>query len=280
MFLCFPLLLFSRRSELQTLPNELWFNALQYVSPEDALLLHGSHPLVRSIAIAVFSYTLIDKEVHPIDVTGATPAVHLPFLSYVREDDDFSSLARRLAAHTGEKETWHELTLATVDSHVPSYLPRTAPAGSTPATSPQVSGRKSSVVDSQADSQATEIDPDMTSEPIQPPVVPPLEPESPSYYNVAKAALSAVHHAFVGPPSVPPPQSSSPGASATNTSTTATNGAVPSAVPTALWRYFHSRYGRMPTRHQLAQRVPVGKGAFVRLGIQRAVISSTSPRVG
>jgi len=244
---------------------------------------------VRSIAIAVFSYMLIDNQAQCVDVDGTTIPANMPFLSFVREDDDYDTLARRLAAHTGEKDTWHDLQLATVDNHIPASLPRTAAAHSTPATSPQISGRKSSFADSQmdaqVDSQATEIDPGMSCEPIEPPTVPEVPPEY-NVFNMVRAGVSAVHHAFVGPPppppsvpppSVPPPQSLSPSAS---TDTTTGNGAVPSVVPTALWRHIQSRYGRMPTRHQLTQKLPMVKGGFARVGIQRGVSSTASPRVG
>lgn len=262
------------------MPGLLFFNALQYVSPEDVLFLHGSHPQVRSIALTVFSYTLVDKHTQIMEINGTTPPAHLPFLTYVREDDDYATLARRVASITGEKDAWQELILATVDHLVPSYIPRIAPAGSTPAASPQPSVRKSFTADSQADSQATEIDPaDESSEPIQPPTVPALEPDSPSIYNVARAAMAAVHHAFVGPPTVPPPppQSMSPSLS---TSASHSNGAASSVVPTSLWRHFNTRYSRFSTRSELARMPePPLKGSFVRLGIQRGVVS-TSPRVG
>lgn len=154
------------RSELSTIPCQLFQTGVQYVSPEDALFLSGTHPTVRSMPLTVFSYELSDRVAYPLalDDNGFCPA-YLPFVSYLLEDDDWATLARRLAAITGEKDSWQSLVLALIPwgkYPQPVYLPRSnANAGLTPTTSPQLMGRKESIRSQDVDSQATEVDPEL-----------------------------------------------------------------------------------------------------------------------
>jgi hypothetical protein len=264
---------------------KLFQTGVQYVSPEDALFLSGSHPTVRSMPLTVFSYELSDRVVFPLalDGDGFCPA-HLPFVSYLREDDDWATLARRLAAITGEKDSWQSLVLALIPVAKfpqPVYLPRSnANAGLTPTTSPQLIGRKESIRSQDVDSQATEVDPDLAEREEGVSVAAAATATAgggaggggggSQLLNIFSQAIGAAHRAFSGPAqTVKSPQ--------VNADTPLPATPAPSG---ALWKLFKAKFNF--NFQELQRSVPARGGIpliLPRLGIQRRVYNSV-PKIG
>ena len=91
--------------------------------------------VVKSMAVSVFSFTLLGSCVQACDPNHFSG----PFVTYVREDDDYDTLARRMAAVTGEPEAeWSTYRLAVVHNKTPSFIPRGSAAAA--STSPRVTG--------------------------------------------------------------------------------------------------------------------------------------------
>jgi len=73
--------------------------------------------------VSVFSFTLLGSCVQACDPNHFSG----PFVTYVREDDDYDTLARRMAAVTGEHEAeWSTYRLAVVHNRTPYHLQRAA----------------------------------------------------------------------------------------------------------------------------------------------------------
>ncbi|KAJ1434060.1 hypothetical protein B484DRAFT_446904 [Ochromonadaceae sp. CCMP2298] len=93
------------------------------------MFMANAHPTIHSVPITVYSFTLLGSGVKSCDP-------HLfggPFFSYVRQDDDYFSLARRLGRVTGDAD-WDRYRLAVVELHtqpsvsVPHFITRPVPA--------------------------------------------------------------------------------------------------------------------------------------------------------
>jgi hypothetical protein len=103
---------------------------VQHASPEDMLFMQGRHPAIHSCILSVYSFTLVGSFASPCD--AMSPVTGAPFLSYVREDDDFWSLARRLGAVTGDPD-WAQYRLAFILRKTPFFIPRPSPQMGTAA---------------------------------------------------------------------------------------------------------------------------------------------------
>jgi hypothetical protein len=110
--------------------NCLYRIGVQHASPEDMLFMQGRHPAIRSCILSVYSFTLVGSFATPCD--AMSPVTGAPFLSYVREDDDFWSLARRLGAVTGDLD-WAQYRLAFIVRKNPFFIPRPSPQMGTAA---------------------------------------------------------------------------------------------------------------------------------------------------
>lgn len=97
----------------------LYSVGLQHVTAEEAIFMRGRHPHIRSMALSVFGFKLCGKFAEPLPCREYKQGQGGgPFLSYVREDDTYESLARRLCAITGDsKEDWADLQLAITVKH-------------------------------------------------------------------------------------------------------------------------------------------------------------------
>ena len=82
--------------------------------------MKGLHPTIKSTVVTVFNFTLLGNQVQicpPEAFCG-------PFLSYVREDDDYYSICARLAAVAGDEVTEFEKNRIAVVSRtrVPTFI--------------------------------------------------------------------------------------------------------------------------------------------------------------
>ena len=106
-----------------TLPmHSLYKTAVQCATLEDLIFMQGKHPKIRSMIISVYSFTLLGNLVDTCEVVD-----YKPFLSYVREDDDYYSLCRRLTEISGEADV-EKFRLAVVFDKVPYFIPKPAAA--------------------------------------------------------------------------------------------------------------------------------------------------------
>lgn len=97
---------------------------VQYVSPEEALLMQGRHPHVRSVIVVVSNFTTLGNTVQQCSCRLFSGT----FVSYVREDDDYYSLTRRFGAITGEAD-FDKYRLAVLDNNrIPSFIARPSAA--------------------------------------------------------------------------------------------------------------------------------------------------------
>lgn len=108
--------------------------------------MRNKHPRIRSMVLSVFSFTLTGQMAVPLPCREYTQGGG-PFVSYIREDDDYQSLARRLAAITGDsKEEWWKMRLAiTTMPHqnrlrLAHFLPQPSSRGATPAPTVDTEG--------------------------------------------------------------------------------------------------------------------------------------------
>jgi len=106
----------------------LWRLTVQHVSFDDMLFMYGAHPTIKSMVVSVFNFSLTGNFVsicEPHWFSG-------PFLTYVREDDDYYTLAARLGRVTGDAD-WSNYRLAVTRAAagskllVPHYIPRPTP---------------------------------------------------------------------------------------------------------------------------------------------------------
>jgi hypothetical protein len=72
------------------------------------------------MAVSVFSFTLMGSAVQPCDVELFSG----PFITYLREDDNYATLAARLSMFTGDKDLLGTARLAIVDDNTPHFLPK------------------------------------------------------------------------------------------------------------------------------------------------------------
>lgn len=72
------------------------------------------------MTISVFSFTEFGGVAVPKPIHPATPE-YLPFVTYVREDDDYETLERRIADHTGDQENNLLLVLIVGDRLVQDF---------------------------------------------------------------------------------------------------------------------------------------------------------------
>lgn len=84
--------------------------------------MSGTHPLVRSMVVSVYYFTLLGNSVdicQPDLFSG-------PFLTYVLETDTYQSFMERVVKITGESisKLWNDSRLAVVRKRVPHFLPR------------------------------------------------------------------------------------------------------------------------------------------------------------
>ena len=114
--------------------------AVQHVTAEEAIFLRGKHPRIRSMPLSVFSFTLVGQITVPLPCREY-PQGGGPFMSYLREDDDYQSLVRRLAAISGDsREEWWKMRLAIAlqqpNAHRKTavFLPQTKSASAKPVT--------------------------------------------------------------------------------------------------------------------------------------------------
>lgn len=84
--------------DAQNTLNNLFTLGAQFLSHRDIYFMKGLHPSVKSTIVSVFNFTLLGNKV----VRCQADAFCGPFISYVREDDDYFALSARLAAIAGE----------------------------------------------------------------------------------------------------------------------------------------------------------------------------------
>jgi len=121
---------------------------LQHVTAEDLVFMSGCGHL-HSTAVYVLNFTLLGSMVRPCDSSTFFP----PCVTYVREDDDCDTFARRVASIVGDDD-WAKYRLAVVGADKsPRFVPRSS-ASSAAATNG--GGRDDAAVSS--DSQAALAD--------------------------------------------------------------------------------------------------------------------------
>jgi hypothetical protein len=94
---------------------------MQYVDLEDFYWLQNLHKQINSGVISVFNFTLIGSAVQVCD-----PEIfNGPFITYLREDDTYTSLVSRLSVITGDKNLLNNCKLAVVhDGNRPHFIPK------------------------------------------------------------------------------------------------------------------------------------------------------------
>ena len=123
---------------------------VQHIPHRDLLLMRGVHPKVKSMMISVCNFTLLGSKV----VTCHSKMFSGPFISYVREDDDFHSLAARLREVTGE-EDWDKVRLAVVaKDNTAHFVVRPTLRTTASTTTLLVTAASSSVAAAEADADA------------------------------------------------------------------------------------------------------------------------------
>ena len=117
--MCFYLPIIDNRTECTLPMHSLYKTAVQCATIEDMVFMQGRHPRIRSMIIAVYSFTLLGNLVDTCDALD-----YKPFLSYVREDDDYPSLCKRLSEISGESDL-DKYRLAVVSGDkVPHFIPK------------------------------------------------------------------------------------------------------------------------------------------------------------
>ena len=90
------------------------------------MYLTGGSDTVRSMPVTVFSFTLLGSCVRACQADQFSG----PFISYVREDDDYESVVARFGLITGEPEQeWKNYRLAVVHNKTPFFVPRGGGSG-------------------------------------------------------------------------------------------------------------------------------------------------------
>jgi hypothetical protein len=87
-------------AEALTSIENVWNIGIQLFSPEDLVWLTGGTDKVKSMPVSVFSFTLLGSCVKVCDPELFSG----PFISYVKEDDDYDAVVKRLGVTTGEPE--------------------------------------------------------------------------------------------------------------------------------------------------------------------------------
>eukprot|EP01040_Poterioochromonas_malhamensis_P007030 gene7030-7589_t len=120
--------IFVHRTNSQHIPSP-WFSSdstlsenncglsLQSVTLEDLFWLSGNHDRISSRAVSVFNFTLIGNTVQYCD----SDMFSGPFITYIREDDNYWTFLQRCAMITGEKDL-HTNRLAVVDASTPHFI--------------------------------------------------------------------------------------------------------------------------------------------------------------
>lgn len=101
--------------------SRLYYVGVMYVSPLDMVFMSNKHPTIRSMPVTVFNFTLLGSVVQPCDVDlfGG------PFMTYVREDDDYDSFFARVRAISGDsEEEWEKVRTAVVKQRIPYFIRR------------------------------------------------------------------------------------------------------------------------------------------------------------
>lgn len=100
--------------------------AVQHIPLSDLEFMRGENPSIRSMIVSVFSFTLLGNACNPSPFNSPEqnnfPG---PVLTYVREDDDYEAVCRRIALINGESmEEAIKYRLAIVHKKVPTFISR------------------------------------------------------------------------------------------------------------------------------------------------------------
>lgn len=119
-------------AEALTKMEILWNIGIQHFSPEDLVWLTGGTDKIKSMPVSVFSFTLLGSCVKVCDPELFSG----PFISYVKEDDDYDTVVKRLGVTTGEAEAdWNAYRLAVVSNKTPFFVPRAQTPALVPSSS-------------------------------------------------------------------------------------------------------------------------------------------------
>lgn len=101
--------------------GRLYSLAVMHVSPLDMVFMSNRHPTIRSMPVSVFNFTLLGSVVQPCDVDQFGG----PFVTYVREDDDYDSFFARVRSISGDnEEEWEKVRPAVVRNRIPHFIRR------------------------------------------------------------------------------------------------------------------------------------------------------------
>jgi len=110
-------------SECASSRLNLCTTCVQHVSAEDIVFIRMKHPTIRSIPVTVVNFTLNGKLAEFCDPKNASTGS--PFISYVREDDDYQSVMRRFTTISGDKDGVNKLRIAVISGdHRTYFVPR------------------------------------------------------------------------------------------------------------------------------------------------------------
>jgi ubiquitin C-terminal hydrolase len=112
--------------------------AVQHIARADLIWMRGEHPSIRSTMVSVFNFTLLGNGCSPIPLDSVEPLAFAgPALSYVRQDDDYESVCRRIAELFGESiEESAKYRLAVVHKRIPTFISRGLGHDPRPSPSP------------------------------------------------------------------------------------------------------------------------------------------------
>lgn len=114
----------SHRMDASVPRSHLFLTGVQHVSLLDCIFMQSRHPRIKSMIVSVFSFTLLGNVVQPCDMEHFGG----PFVTYLREDDDYDSFSARLRAISGDNdEDWEKCRLAVVKRKVPHFIKRPVP---------------------------------------------------------------------------------------------------------------------------------------------------------
>lgn len=101
--------------------NNLYSIGIQHVPLHDVPFLYGVVPKVKSTIVSVFSFTLLGNATKPC--SWDENLCYKPLITFIREDDDYDSLCRRICTITGESiEESLKYRLAVVDKKIPYFI--------------------------------------------------------------------------------------------------------------------------------------------------------------
>jgi hypothetical protein len=102
-------------AEALTAIENVWNIGIQLFSPEDLVWLTGGTDKIKSMPVSVFSFTLLGSCVKVCDPELFSG----PFISYVKEDDDYDAVVKRLGVTTGEPEAdWNAYRYIFICIHI------------------------------------------------------------------------------------------------------------------------------------------------------------------